>query len=82
MSRERADRVAAWATGSGMGFLALMVTWLIGNRLAGLVWDAPVGPTLAFVGAIVVGIVTTVVSGRSLSHRSVRRDDRSVGRSI
>jgi hypothetical protein len=69
MSRDRADRVAAWATGSGIGLMALMVTWLIGNRLAALAWDPPVGPTVAFVGAILVGAVTAVVSGRRLARR-------------
>jgi hypothetical protein len=69
MSGERADRVAAWATGSGIGLMALMLTWLIGNRLTTLVWSPPVGPTLAFVGAILVGTVTAVVSARRLVRR-------------
>jgi hypothetical protein len=46
MSRDRADRVAAWATGSGIGLMALMVTWLIGNRLAALAWDPRWAPQL------------------------------------
>jgi hypothetical protein len=69
MSGDRSDRVAAWATGWGIGLVALMVTWLVGNRLAALVWEPPVGPTVAFVGAILVGAVTAVVSGRSLARR-------------
>jgi hypothetical protein len=59
----RADGVAAWAAGIGVGLIALMVTWIVGNRIAMVVWDAPVGPTVAFVGAILVGIVATVVAG-------------------
>ncbi|HEV8681419.1 MAG TPA: hypothetical protein VGS09_01400 [Actinomycetota bacterium] len=70
MSGDRADRVAAWATGSGIGLIALMVTWLIGNRLAAVIWDPPVGPTVAFVGAILVGAVTAVLSGRRLARRA------------
>jgi hypothetical protein len=40
-----------------------MLTWIVGNRIAMVVWGAPVGPTVAFVGAILVGIVVTVVAG-------------------
>lgn len=66
MSRERADRVAARAVGAGVGFLVLMVAWLVGNRLAGLVWSAPLGPIVAFAAAIVAGAVAGVVAGRRL----------------
>jgi prepilin signal peptidase PulO-like enzyme (type II secretory pathway) len=69
MSRERADRVAAWATGAGVGFAALMLTWLVANRLTALLWDPPLGPSVAFVAAIVVGVVTALVSGRRLARR-------------
>jgi hypothetical protein len=74
MSGERADRVAAWATGSGIGLMALMLTWLIGNRLTALVWDPPVGPVVAFVGAVVVGAVTAAVSGWRLARRRLGAD--------
>ena len=69
MNREPADRIAARATGAGIGLIALMLTWLIGNRLAGLVWDPPVGPTVAFVGALVVGAVVGVTAGAVLVRR-------------
>jgi hypothetical protein len=49
-----------------------MLTWIVGNRIATVVWDTPVGPTVAFVGAILVGIVATVVAGIRLV-RSGRR---------
>ena len=61
--RGRADGVAAWAVGIGVGLIALMLTWIVGNRIATVVWDTPVGPTVAFIGAILVGIVATVVAG-------------------
>jgi hypothetical protein len=67
MSRDRADRVAAWATGVGIGLVALMTTWLVGNRLAELIWEPPLGPILALCLAILVGAITAAVSGRRLS---------------
>lgn len=69
MSAERADRVAAWATGSGIGLMGLILIWLIGNRITALIWDPPMGPAVAFVAAILVGIVTTVVAGLRLARR-------------
>ena len=59
----RANGVAAWAVGIGVGLIALMLSWIVGNRIAMVVWDAPLGPTVAFFGAILVGIVATVVAG-------------------
>jgi hypothetical protein len=68
----RADGVAAWAVGIGVGLIALMLTWIVGNRIATVVWDAPVGPTVAFIGAILVGIVATVVAGIRLVRSGCR----------
>ena len=70
--RGRADSVAAWAVGIGVGLITLMLTWIVGNRIATVVWDTPVGPTVAFVGAILVGTVVAVVAGVRLV-RSGRR---------
>jgi len=70
VSREAADRVAAWATGAGVGLLVLMVAWLIGNRIAGLVWDPPVGPSVAIVAATIAGAVSGLIVGRRLARRS------------
>lgn len=69
----KADLVSAWMTGTGIGFLALMVSWLLGNRLTALVWGPPTGPVVALLGAIAIGIVTALVAGRRLAD-SVRRD--------
>jgi hypothetical protein len=67
----RADRVSAWAVGVGVGLIAMMVTWLIGNRLTALAWDPPAGPTIALVVAIGAGVAATCVAGLRLD-RSVR----------
>ena len=69
MSDRRADAVAAWATGAGVGLMALMLTWLVGNRVAGLIWSPPVGPTIALVAAIGAGLVTSVALGARLSRK-------------
>ena len=71
-SRIRADRVSAWAVGVGVGLIAMMVSWLLGNRIASFVWDPPVGPTIALSAAIGVGVLATTIIGRRLD-RSVRR---------
>ena len=71
-SRIRADRVSAWAVGVGVGLIAMMLTWLVGNRLAAIVWEPPFGPTVALISAIAVGVVATFLSGVRLD-RSVRR---------
>jgi hypothetical protein len=52
-----ADRIAAWATGVGIGLMVMMLTWLGGVRLAEIAWEPPIGPTVAFVAAIVAGLV-------------------------
>jgi hypothetical protein len=63
------DRVAARAPGVGIGLVSLMLTWLIGSRLAALVWPPPTGPTVAFVAAIGVGILVSAVAAAVLSRR-------------
>jgi hypothetical protein len=74
-----ADRVAAWITGLGIGLIAMMLAWLAGNRLSALVWSPPVGPTVAFVGAIVVGLAVAVWSAVRLD-RGVRSSRPTVAR--
>ncbi|VAW08440.1 hypothetical protein MNBD_ACTINO02-2331 [hydrothermal vent metagenome] len=73
-TNNRADLVAAWAVGIGIGLIALQVTWLAANRLSALVWDAPRGPTIAFTTAVVVGVVTSIVAGHRLAKSSAPRD--------
>ncbi len=72
----RADRVAARATGVGVGFLALMITWLIGARVTDRIWGPPSSAVVALVIAVMVGIVAAVVSGRRFSHRLVTEVER------
>lgn len=61
-----AETVAAWATGAGVGLVVLMVTWLVLNRLTALVWEAPLGPTVAFATAIAAGVIATALAGKRL----------------
>lgn len=62
----RADLVSARTLGLGVGLLALQMTWLITNRLTALIWGPPVGPTVAFVTAILTGIAVTAIAGKRL----------------
>jgi hypothetical protein len=77
MSRIAADAVAAWATGVGIGLLAFMITWLIGHRIAELVWDPPVGPIVGLGAAILVGGITAIVAGRRLSRTMLDEPSRA-----
>ena len=69
MIEDRSEIVSARAIGVGIGLLVLMVVWLIGNRVVGLMWEPPVGPTVAFLGAIAVGVMTAIVAGARLSRK-------------
>lgn len=64
-----ADRVAAWATGIGIGMLVFMLTWLVGNRLTALVLEPPAAPILAMAFAVVAGSLVAVTQGRRLATR-------------
>ncbi len=61
------DSVSAWATGTGIGLIALMVVWLVGNRVTASLWDPPVGPIVAFGLAVIAGLTTSVVWARRLA---------------
>lgn len=69
----RADLIAAWAIGAGIGLITLMTAWLVGNRLFGLLLEPPQGPTAAIVTAIALGFATALLAGRRLATR-VRSD--------
>lgn len=61
-----ADVVSARATGVGAGLVAFMVTWLIGNRVTGLVWEPPAGPVVAMIAAVAAGVLVAVLVGARL----------------
>ena len=65
----RADLVAAWAIGVGIGLIVLQLTWLVAARIAGLFWSPPQGLTIAFLTAIVAGTVVAIVAGRRLARK-------------
>ena len=71
----RADLVSAWGIGVGIGLIALELTWLAGARIATIFWEAPVGPTVAFGSACLVGIIVAVIAGRRLARKAVRQGD-------
>ena len=65
----RADRLAARATGVGVGLLAFMIAWLVGARVTELIWGPPSSAVVAMALAVVIGIVVAVVAGRRLVRR-------------
>lgn len=65
----RADRVAARATGVGVGLLGFMIAWLVGARVTELIWGPPSSAVVALAISVVVGIVVAGVAGRSLVRR-------------
>ena len=62
----RADRVAARATGVGVGLLAFMITWLVGARVSEQLWGPPSSAVVAMAIAVAVGFVVSVVAGQRL----------------
>ena len=64
-----ADRVAAWATGVGVGAMAFMLTWLIGNRLTEALWGPTTGAWVALVMAVIAGFAVTALAGARLARR-------------
>ena len=77
MPNRSADLLAARVTGLGIGLVALMLTWLIGQRVASAIWSAPVGPLVAGAAALIAGAVVTIIAARRLA-KSVQ-DPRSDG---
>jgi len=62
----RADRVAARATGVGIGLLAFMIAWLVGARVTEQIWGPPSSAVVALAIAVIVGIVVAAVAGHRL----------------
>jgi membrane protein implicated in regulation of membrane protease activity len=63
---ERADRIAARATGFGTGLIVFMLTWTIGARITVRLLDAPDSAYTAMAIAILIGAVSTLWVGHRL----------------
>jgi hypothetical protein len=68
-SDARADRVAAWATGVGVGLVVFMVSWLVWNRVLDMIFSAPTGPVVAMTMAVLTGAAVAIRQGRRLAGR-------------
>jgi cytochrome bd-type quinol oxidase subunit 2 len=66
----RADRIAAFATGVGVGLITFMLTWTIAARITERMLDTPTSAYVAMVGALCAGAVVTILTGRRLSNTS------------
>ncbi len=66
----RADLVAAWAVGIGVGLITLQISWLIANRITSLFWGPPLGPAIAFATAVAVGIGASIIAGQRLAKKT------------
>lgn len=73
----RPDRVAAWATGTGVGVFAFMMVWLVGNRLTELFVPQPWAAVVAMASAVATGVVVSLRQGRRLAAKvMVATEDR------
>lgn len=81
MSGIRSQAVEVWAAAAGVGLVALMIAWIVGQRLAAIIWEPPVGPAAALGAALVAGAVFTGLAGRRLGgdRDSDRRHDHRPG---
>ncbi len=68
-SAVRADTVAAWATGAGIGIAVFMMTWVIANRVTAMLLAGTTAPLVAMSIAILAGAVVTGRQGWILSRR-------------
>ncbi|MBN9103720.1 MAG: hypothetical protein J0I14_01835 [Propionibacteriaceae bacterium] len=58
-----ADRVYAWATATGEGLVAFMITWLVAARLMEMVLPEPLAANTAMAVAGAIGALTLAVEG-------------------
>lgn len=65
----RADRVAARATGVGVGLLAFMIAWLVGARVTERIWGPPSSAVVALAIAVAAGILVAIIAGHRLVGR-------------
>lgn len=62
----RADQVAAVATGIGIGLVAFMVTWTVGARITERMFERPTSAYVAMATAILVGVIVSAVAAWKL----------------
>jgi cytochrome bd-type quinol oxidase subunit 2 len=67
---QRADRIAALATGVGVGLITFMLTWTIAARITERMLDTPTSAYVAMVFALITGAVVTTLASRRLSNTS------------
>lgn len=72
-----ADRVAARATGIGVGLLVFMIVWLVGALITERLWSQPAAAVVAMTTALVVGIVVAFVATRRLLRAQLAEPDRT-----
>lgn len=70
----RANRVAAQATGVGVGLLVFMVVWTFGSQVTTHMWGPPSGALVAMGIALLMGVVATITTWRRLV-RTQRQED-------
>lgn len=75
----RANRIAAQATGVGVGLLAFMVAWSFGSQITTHMWGAPWGALVAMATALLAGVVTTVAMWRRLVRTQLKEDAQEPG---
>lgn len=67
MADHRADRIAAYATGIGVGLITFMLTWTIAARITERMFDTPTSAYVAMIVAVFAGAVVATVAARRLS---------------
>lgn len=66
----RADRIAARATGIGIGLIVFMVTWTVGARVTERLWGPPSSAYVAMVVSLLLGAVVAIAAGQRLVESS------------
>lgn len=70
----RANRIAAQATGVGLGLLVFMVVWTLGSQIITRMWGPPSGALVAMGIALLAGIVMTITTWRRLVRTQLKED--------
>jgi hypothetical protein len=66
-AHDRADLMAARATGLGIGLIVFMLTWTIGARITERILDAPTHAYVAMATALLTGAITSVRAAHRLA---------------